>query len=156
METQQFQVRQVDHIELYVPDQYQAARWYEQVLGLKIIPEYTFWADEGGPLMISSDGGSTKLALFKGEPPGFSSPLIGFRRVAFRVDGPGFLEFLERLGDHPVFDHEGRPATTLSVVDHDLAYSVYFCDPYGNRYEVTTYDYEHVRSSNCPKEQAHI
>lgn len=143
MERQQFQVQQVDHIELYVPDQDQAAQWYEQVLGMKILPAYAFWADEGGPLMISSDGGSTKLALFRGEPPGFSA-LVGFQRVAFRMDGPGFLEFLERLADQPVFDHEGRPVTTLRVIDHDLAYSVYFCDPYGNRYEITTYDYEGV------------
>ena len=30
----QFRVQQVDHIELYVPDQYEAARWYKQVFGI--------------------------------------------------------------------------------------------------------------------------
>jgi imidazolonepropionase-like amidohydrolase len=46
---------------------YSRLRWYKRVLGLEIVPEYEFWAqDPHGPLMISSDGGSTKLALFRG------------------------------------------------------------------------------------------
>lgn len=142
MPNHQFRVQQVDHIELCVPDQYEAAKWYQQVFGLEIMAEYQAWA-EGGPLMISSDGGSTKLALFQGKPPGFRVP-TGFQRVAFRVDGPGFLGFLSCLKEQPVYDHEGRSTNTLEVSDHELAYSVYFCDPYGNRYEITTYDYELV------------
>jgi hypothetical protein len=31
------------------------------------------------------------------------------------------------------------------VVDHDLAFSIYFCDPYGHRLEITTYEHEAVR-----------
>jgi catechol 2,3-dioxygenase-like lactoylglutathione lyase family enzyme len=146
MSKEQFRVQQVDHIELFVPDQAEAAGWYDRVFGLKIMPEYRFWADEGGPLMISSDGGSTKLALFKGKSPGFRS-ITGFQRVAFRVDGPGFLEFLNHLQAQPVFNQDGQAVKTLQVIDHDRAYSVYFCDPYGNRYEITTYDYEYVSSN---------
>jgi catechol 2,3-dioxygenase-like lactoylglutathione lyase family enzyme len=138
----QFRVQQVDHIELYVPDQYEAARWYKQVFGLEIMREFEFWV-ENGPLMISSDGGSTMLALFKGEAPGFQ-PVPGFRRVAFRVDGPGFIQFLDRLPEQPVFDHSGQSTHKLEVIDHDKSYSVYFCDPYGNRYEVTSYDYSYI------------
>ena len=60
-----FRVDQVDHVELFVPDRKEAARWYGRVLGLVVVPEYESWAqDVQGPLMISSDGGSTKLALF--------------------------------------------------------------------------------------------
>jgi catechol 2,3-dioxygenase-like lactoylglutathione lyase family enzyme len=143
MSDQSFRVQQVDHIELFVPDQYEAAEWYQRVLGLEVMTVYTFWADEDGPLMVSSDEGNTKLALFQGEPPGFQ-PLVGFKRVAFRVDGPGFLEFFQRLAEQPVFNHAGQVVHTLEVIDHDRAFSVYFCDPYGNRFEVTTYDYEFV------------
>lgn len=143
-----FRVKQIDHVELYVPDQYTAAQWYQQVFGLEIVPGFEFWA-AAGPLMISSDGGHTKLALFKGEPPGFKSP-IGFQRVAFHVDSQGFLTFLNRLAEHPVFDHDGNQAYSLEVVDHDLSYSLYFCDPYGNRYEVTTYDYQIVHDHLSP------
>ena len=63
-----FKVLQIDHVELFVPDRYEAARWYEHTLGLQVVPECEPWAAGGGPLMISSDGGSTKLALFEGQP----------------------------------------------------------------------------------------
>jgi len=31
-------------------------------------------------------------------------------------------------------------------MDHEKTYSVYFCDPWGNRYELTTYDRDEVIS----------
>jgi len=139
-----FRVNWIDHVELYVPDQYEAAEWYRQLFGLEILTDFEFWAEDG-PLMISSDDGHTKLALFRGEPPGWKPP-NGFQRVAFSVDGQGFLAFLNRLAEHPVYNHQGQPAHNLEVVDHELSYSLYFCDPYGNRYEVTTYDYPYVHN----------
>jgi catechol 2,3-dioxygenase-like lactoylglutathione lyase family enzyme len=126
-----FKVLQIDHVELFVPDRYDAAKWYERVLGLQIVPECEPWAVGGGPLMISSDGGSTKLALFEGQPA-TSGPTAAFRRVAFRVTAAGFAEFLRR--------NPGL-VTKTSVVDHQQAYSMYFDDPYGHQLEVTTYDY---------------
>ncbi|MFQ5652872.1 MAG: VOC family protein, partial [bacterium] len=67
--TNQFQVEQVDHIELFVPDRYEAARWYESKLGLRIVSEFEHWAaNPRGPLMISTPRGKTKLALFEGRP----------------------------------------------------------------------------------------
>jgi catechol 2,3-dioxygenase-like lactoylglutathione lyase family enzyme len=71
MQDDGFAVDQIDHVELFVPDRYQAAEWYRRVLGLKVVAEYEHWAsDPRGPLMISSDGGHTKLALFQGTPQG--------------------------------------------------------------------------------------
>lgn len=127
-----FKVLQIDHVELFVPDQYDAAKWYERVLGLQIVPECEPWAVGGGPLMISSDGGSTKLALFEGQPAA-AGPTAAFRRVAFRVTAAGFAEFLERNPDL---------VTKQSVVDHQQAFSIYFNDPYGHQLEVTTYEYD--------------
>jgi catechol 2,3-dioxygenase-like lactoylglutathione lyase family enzyme len=127
-----FRVLQIDHVELFVPDRYEAAKWYDRVLGLQIVPECEPWAAGGGPLMISSDGGSTKLALFEGEPTA-SGPTAAYRRVAFRVTAAGFAEFLERNPDL---------VTKTSVVDHQQAYSIYFDDPYGHHLEVTTYEYD--------------
>jgi catechol 2,3-dioxygenase-like lactoylglutathione lyase family enzyme len=126
-----FKVLQIDHVELFVPDRYDAAKWYERVLGLQIVPECEPWASGGGPLMISSDGGSTKLALFEGQPAA-SGPTAAFRRVAFRVTAAGFAEFIER---------NPELVTKTSVVDHQQAYSIYFNDPYGHQLEVTTYEY---------------
>jgi catechol 2,3-dioxygenase-like lactoylglutathione lyase family enzyme len=142
-----FRVLQIDHVELFVPDRHEAAGWYQRMLGLEIVPEYLAWAaDPRGPLMISSDDGSTKLALFEGRPQK-SRPTAGFHRVAFRVNAGAFMEFVRRLGDRPLNDHEDRPVTADSVVDHEKAYSVYFSDPYGHRLEVTTYEYEATRAA---------
>jgi catechol 2,3-dioxygenase-like lactoylglutathione lyase family enzyme len=142
-----FRVLQIDHVELFVPDRLEAAAWYQRILGLEVVSEYQKWAaNQRGPLMISSDDGNTKLALFEGRPQG-SRPTAGFDRVAFRVDARGFMDFLQRLTDRPLKDDQDRPVTPDSVVDHEKAYSVYFCDPYGHRLEVTTYEYEATRAA---------
>jgi catechol 2,3-dioxygenase-like lactoylglutathione lyase family enzyme len=135
-----FKVLQIDHVELFVPDRYEAARWYGRVLGLQVVPECEPWAAGGGPLMISSDAGSTKLALFEGQPVA-APQTAAFRRVAFRVTGKGFAEFLQRLQELALVDGHQRPVTRASIVDHQQAYSIYFSDPYGHQLEVTTYDY---------------
>jgi catechol 2,3-dioxygenase-like lactoylglutathione lyase family enzyme len=139
-----FKVEQIDHVELFVPDRYAAARWYEETLGLRILPDYEHWAGPGGPLMISSDCGDTKLALFEGEARG-QRRTAGHHRVAFRVSGPGFLQFLKHVKKTVVYGESGEAVSQLSAVDHGKAFSVYFCDPYGNRFEITSYEYEHFR-----------
>lgn len=142
-----FKVLQIDHVELFVPDQYEAARWYAHVLGLEIVEASEQWARDGGPLMISSDGGSTMLALFKGQPTA-SPETAAFRRVAFRVTGDGFAGFLDRLSDLALVDARERTVTRELIVDHQLSFSIYFTDPYGHLLEVTTYDHDQVRRSN--------
>ena len=140
-----FKVDQIDHVELFVPDRREAARWYERTLGLTIVTEFEHWAeDPRGPLMISPDGGGTKLALFTGEPRG-RRLTAGFHLVAFRVAGPGFLRFLEHVKDAPVYGEAGEEVRTLPPRDHSQAFSVYFCDPWGHRLEVTTYEADYVR-----------
>lgn len=124
---------------MYVPDQPEAAAWYQASLGLLPLSEYQVWAETGGPLMISSDAGATKLALCLGDAPGFGTP-AGAKRIAFWVDGPTLLAFLMHIQTIPVYTDAGEPSTSLPLVNHDLAYSLYFCDPYGNRLELTTYD----------------
>jgi len=138
----------VDHVELFVPDRREAAGWYEKALGLKVVRGLEDWAVDGGPLMVSGDGGATKLALFEGEARG-SRETADHQRVAFRVDGASFLRFLEGLEKAPVYDDKGHEMASVRVVDFDKAYSAFFCDPWGNRYEVTTYDHEEV--ANQPK-----
>jgi catechol 2,3-dioxygenase-like lactoylglutathione lyase family enzyme len=139
-----FRVQTLDHVELFVPDRREAAAWYQQILGLEILPEHEDWAeDPQGPLMISSDGGRTMLALFSGEHQG-ARPTAGFHRVAFRVDGPTFLAFLDRLAEVEVFDPDGRRVEPGHARDHTKAFSIYFCDPWGHRLEVTTYDHAFV------------
>jgi hypothetical protein len=117
-------VTQIDHVELEVPDRYAATY---------------------GPLMISTDGGNTKLALFEGQPQGLERP-IGIRRIALSIGGDDFVRLIEELDAL-----KGGDAVKRSeIADHGKSFSVYFSDPYGNRLEVTTYDYEAVRGRMVP------
>lgn len=140
-------VGSLDHVELFVPDRDEAARWYQRVLGLAVIEPYRQWAENPqGPLMISSDDGRTKLALFTGRPQG-AQPTAGFHRVAFRVDANGFVAFLRRLPALQLSDPQRGTVSLETVVDHQQAYSIYFSDPYGHRLEVTTYEHAAVRAA---------
>jgi catechol 2,3-dioxygenase-like lactoylglutathione lyase family enzyme len=129
----------LDHVELFVRDRVSAASWYAEVLGCEPVAGAESWAaDPDGPLMISPDGGRTKLALFTGEPQG-NRATAGFHRVAFRVSATEFLAFMARMASLGL--RESRE------VDHGSAWSVYFEDPFGHRLEVTTYEVEPVRAA---------
>jgi len=141
-----FQVDQIDHVELFVPDRYQAAQWYQQTLGFQIVKAYEFWADDvNGPLMISTVSGGTKLALFTGKPQG-QQTTAGYHLVAFRVTGKKFLEFVALLADLNLHNARREQITKEHVRDHDKSFSIYFCDPYGHRLEITSYDYEIIEA----------
>ena len=130
-------------MEVFVPDRYEAARWYEQVLGLTIVSEYAHWAsDPAGPLMLSPDGGDTKLALF--ENAELSEKRGGFDQVAFRITGSGFVAFAKQLDALALRDRHGEQLSAASLSDHRGAFSFHFLDPWGHRIEVTTYDCEYV------------
>jgi catechol 2,3-dioxygenase-like lactoylglutathione lyase family enzyme len=136
----------LDHVELFVPDRAEAAAWYAAALGFQRVPGTEAWADDlGGPLMLSADGGTTKLALFTGQPQG-PRRTAGWHRVAFRVDGPGFLAFIRHATAQGLRDR----SHPLRVTDHAKAFSAYFADPFGHRLEVTTYEHEVVRSAILP------
>ncbi len=142
---QPFRVQQIDHVEFFVPDQYEAAAPNSRVLGLEIVPEFQAWAADG-PLMIATESGRTLLALFQGRPRG-DRPTAGFHRVAFRVVGPGYLQFLARLADVTIDNRDGQRLTADQVGDHQKSWSIYFQDPYGHLLEVTTYDYDQVAAT---------
>lgn len=140
-----FRVDQIDHAELIVSSRIEAARWYQRVLGLEIVCEFQRWADDPhGPLMIGTAAAGTKIALFE-KPIVQSRITTGFQLLAFRVDGRRFLDFLSNLEDLAVLDREGNPVTRGDAKDHHLAFSIYFCDPWGNALEITTYDHATVR-----------
>jgi catechol 2,3-dioxygenase-like lactoylglutathione lyase family enzyme len=129
----------IDHVELFVPGRHEAAAWYQKVLGFEIVEEHVDWAVEGGPLMITNDGGDTMLALFKG-PSQEGEKVRGLRRLAFRVGAEDFVRFLE---DSPKW----RDEPVGEAKNHGKAFSVYFADPWGTPLEVTTYDYDAVKAA---------
>jgi catechol 2,3-dioxygenase-like lactoylglutathione lyase family enzyme len=142
-------VHRIDHIKVSVPDRYEAARWYQEVLGLRIL-HGSAWdaaaALPGGPLFLGVDEtvDGTKVALLEGDPVG-ENPPIGLTRAAFSVPAESFLRFLDRLEELELYDEAGERLTRRHVVDQWIAWSLYFNDPYGNRYELLTYEYEPVQ-----------
>lgn len=140
-----FHVDSIDHVELLVPDRYEAATWYEKVFGLEIVKDLEDWCEpHHGPLMLSSDGGKTMLALLRGEPRA-EHPEAGPTLIAFRVTGERFLDFIDRSSTLELAPGETIALSRDDVRNHDHAYSVYFSDPWGNRFAVTTYDVKFVR-----------
>lgn len=136
----EFRVDQIDHVELTVPDRYEAARWYQSVLGLRVLEDFEFWADDpNGPLMIGTAEAGTKLALFEGKPEG-SQRTMGFHLTAFRVSGEMFLRFVALLDELQLVGRHGRPVTARDLADHTKACSLYFVDPWGHELELTSYD----------------
>jgi catechol 2,3-dioxygenase-like lactoylglutathione lyase family enzyme len=135
------QVERVDHVHVEVRDREQAAAWYARVLGLTPHRDLAVWADHTkGPLILAGGDGHPALALFAREP----APPSRDSTVAFRVRGAAFRAFLDALDGLNLTDRHGRAVTRAQVVDHDLAWSIYFVDPDGNPIEVTSYDRDGV------------
>jgi len=126
-----------DHIELYVTDREKAVIWYEKTLGLTRAGDFDDWAKRG-PLMISN-GQNQMIALFEG-PAQNGHPSRGFRRLAFRVNGEQFIDFIKSS-----MESFPEPLGRNELRDHGIAISVYFPDPFGNQLEITTYDHEPAR-----------
>lgn len=125
-------LRTVDHIHVFVANRNEAREWYAQVLGMTPIPTLEFWAADGGPLTIADAGGTIHLALFE-------SPKQSCRStIAFEAGAAEFVAWKQHLG--------ASLAREIEVADHRVAWSIYFADPDGNPYEITSYEYEDTRA----------
>ncbi len=140
-----FRVQRLDHVHVFARDPRAAERWYADVLGLQNVFDYARQGDDPlGPIVLSSDDGATHLAVFQGEPKARRGGHDHDHMVAFRVDGAGFLAFLDRLPRVPVKDGDGKAVVREAVVDHGRSWSIYFCDLDGNPIELTTYDHAFI------------
>lgn len=140
-------VQRIDHVEVFVSDRYEAAEWYQRVFGLEIMRGPVWeWAVNlpNGPLFLANPSGSVKVSLFEGEPLR-DHPPRGQVQTCFTVDAESFLCFRDQLHDLGLYNRFGDRVTVDQISDHKLAWAFYFTDPYGNRYELNTYDYEPVR-----------
>lgn len=137
-------VKCVDHIHLYVSDQKDGAVWLERVLGMKEMKDFNEWENGYGPLMMKIEGCDTKIALFKGEPL-HNNSVLQQTAIAFGTDGECFLKYIRTIRDLEFYDQNKRKLVAINVVDHNFAFSIYFNDPWGNGYEITTYDHDYVK-----------
>lgn len=120
-----------DHIHVYVTDRAAATDWYASVLGFTPVPELASWAADGGPLTLADASHQVHLALF--ERPA----QVCRSTIALKVDATQLLAWHAHL--QTVLD---LPADkSIQIVDHQFSWSLYFSDPYGNPYEITSYDY---------------
>ena len=119
----------IDHVHVYVANWNDAEQWYQEVLGFKRVEKFMVWAVKGGPLTLENAEGNVHLALFEREDHPDTSA------IAFGATGEEFLAWKAHL--------ESRDLE-LRVTDHNLAYSLYFSDPWGNLHEITTYDHDRV------------
>ena len=120
----------IDHFHLYVDDKQQALQWYETVLGFKTVDKLQLWNVEAGPLTIEDEAGSVHLALFKRT----RQPLT--TSIAFKSSGANFIRWCKHLK---------QQGLDLRIADHQVAWSMYFRDPFDNMHEITTDEYEYVQ-----------
>jgi catechol 2,3-dioxygenase-like lactoylglutathione lyase family enzyme len=124
----------VDHVHVLVRDRAAAVAWYRNVMGLAPVPEFEVWQADGGPLTLADASGRVHIALFERAPSADNKAV-----VALGVDASGFVQWREHL-THAL-------GTAPAFVDHDLSLSLYFRDPDGNPYEITTYDVTSARAA---------
>ena len=113
----------IDHVHVYTPDRARAETWYSRVLGLIRVSEFEHWATNNGPLFLSNPERSVSIALF--ERP--SQPTRS--TVAFRVGGRDFMAWRTHLRE---------VLGSVEEVDHVGSWSLYFTDPDGNPFEITS------------------
>jgi catechol 2,3-dioxygenase-like lactoylglutathione lyase family enzyme len=120
-------LERVDHIHVFVADRAASEEWYARVMGLGRVTELEFWAPDGGPLTIGNPSGTIHLALFERPAQKCRST------IALSATGPDFLVWRAHLSQVL-----GR---AVEAVDHEVSWSLYFSDPDGNPYEITSYEY---------------
>ena len=119
----------IDHLHVYVSSLDKAEAWFETVLSLTRVESQMNSAVKGGPLILENRPKNIHLALFEREKPEPSST------IAFGADGKEFLVWKKYLEDQGL---------ELRVTDHTSAFSMYFKDPDGNLYEITTDERDYV------------
>ena len=120
-------LQNIDHIHVFVLDRQKALDWYKNILGLKPL-EKLITLPKYGPLTIRNDEGTINIALFKGKTQDNRSV------IAFKVTGEEFINCHDKINQ--------SITENIELVDHSSQFSIYFDDPNGNPYEITSYDYE--------------
>jgi catechol 2,3-dioxygenase-like lactoylglutathione lyase family enzyme len=123
-----FEINFLDHVAIRVKDMEASAKWYNKVLGLKIvkIPE---WKDI--PIFLLA--GKTGIALFPANPEEPEVPLrsrnVIIDHFAFNVNNDAFAKARKKYEALGIEYH---------FQDHIIFHSIYTEDPDGHTVELTT------------------
>lgn len=120
-----------DHVHVFVSNRLKSEDWYRSVLGLHRTKELEFWAEDGGPLTIQNASGTVHIALF--ERPAQPCRSV----IALRVSASEYQAWKAHL--------QASLPGQVSEEDHVASLSLYFGDPDGNPYELTTYEVAKVK-----------
>ena len=123
------ELERVDHLHVFVADRPAAEQWYARVLGLRRLASLERWAADGGPLTLGNASDTIHIALFE-RPAGAKSRST----IALGTSAEGLRAWQRHLASEL-----GKEAAR---VDHQVSWSIYFEDPDGNPYEITTYEYD--------------
>lgn len=126
----------LDHVHVFVADRAASEAWYARVLGFTRMPEYLFWSTDGGPLTIANPSGTIHLALFERPAQACRST------VAFAAGAKEFLAWREHL--------TAALGGPVELDDHQVAWSLYFKDPDGNPFEITSYEHAELAHLRQP------
>ena len=122
-------LQQIDHLALTCRAPEVSKDWYVTVLGFEHV-HASRW--KGVPLFLKL--GSTYLALFPHRQDAQERPGTGPRLDHFALRAATYADFKDAQ------DRLIELGITFAFQDHELAHSIYFSDPDGNRVEITTYD----------------
>ena len=117
----------VGHVVLKVRDLERAARFYQDVLGLKEVARFS-----DRMVFFSAGTNHHDIAVLKVGPdaPGPSREAVGLYHVAFKIGGS--LDELRAARAH--LEAHGVPI--LGISDHEVSQSIYLQDPDGNGLEL--------------------
>ena len=110
------------HLSLLVRDPEVSAKWFADVLDMKITARGPQW------VFLSFGRKHHDLALIKADP-GAVPGGIGLQHYGLEIDGD--VDELRRL--YAMLLDKG--VTVVKTTDHKIGYGVYFLDPDGNRFE---------------------
>ncbi len=121
----------IDHAAISVRDLKQAAKFYMDVLGLSLTRRE--YLKPGIEYFL--DCGPSLIGLIQGDPAQGEHPLkdggVGGNHIGFRVHSREFDAAVESLKAHKV--------TITFMKKREKSWSVYFCDPDGNKLEITAW-----------------
>ncbi len=124
----------IDHVALNVRNLDKAMAFYTDVLGLKISPR----ENQKPGIEFFLDCGSSLIGVIQAQAQTpehfFQNDGVGANHFSFRIHSAVFDETLEKL--------KAAGVTILFSKKREKSWSMYFCDPDGNKLEMTAWPVE--------------